>query len=308
MSRSSSSLIAVLACLVAGSPALAAGRIAALVPQIKPPPAPELRDRFHEAVSRGLATGGDEVVPASEVRLRLGGSDETLNCAGVGACLPRAVQIIRVEHVVATDIAATGKDYTIHLRLLDPTGRELAKADDACDICTVKEAEDAVARAAGKLAATARTLPVEPPPPPPKVEPPPPPPKVEPEPTPKVEPTPAPPELTNGGNVQKPERIFPWRALAITSLVIGVAGVAAGAPLIAVDGQPTCNAPNPQVSCPEVYNTLGGGVTLLVIGAAGLAASGVLFYEDHRARHRKAPAVSLLPMPGGAFATVGSHF
>src|SRR5258708_289516 len=127
MLRSFSSLVGAVACLALGSQALAAGHIAALVPQIKPPPAPELRDRFHEAVARGLLSGGDDVVPSTEVRLRLGGSDEMLNCSGVGACVARAVQTMRVDRVVATEITATGKDYTIRVRLLDPVGRELAK-------------------------------------------------------------------------------------------------------------------------------------------------------------------------------------
>lgn len=44
------------------------------------------------------------------------------------------------------------------------------------------------------------------------------------------------------------------------------------------------------------------------IGIAGLAASGVLFYFDHRARKRRAPAVTLLPLSGGFFVTAGGRF
>ena len=37
----------------------------------------------------------------------------------------------------------SGKDYVIKLRLLDAVGRELAKVDEPCDVCTLKEADEA---------------------------------------------------------------------------------------------------------------------------------------------------------------------
>lgn len=299
--------VASLLVLLASSTAVAGSRVAALVPQVKPPAAPELRDRFHEAVTRGYATGGDEVMGASEVRLRLGASDEMLNCAGTGPCVARIAQNLRIDRAIASEIDVNGKDYVIKLRLIDAVGRELAKVDEPCDICTVKEADDAIARAAGKLAAAAKSLPPEtappatvetPPTPPPKVETPPPKPKVEtPPPVTETPPTPPPAE----------KKMFPWRAVAITSLVVGVVGIAIGAPLVAIDGNPTCNLPNPRTSCPDVYNTIGGGATMLTIGIAGVAASGVLFYLDHRARKR-ATTVSVLPLSGGAYVSAGGRF
>jgi hypothetical protein len=101
--------------------------------------------------------------------------------------------------------------------------------------------------------------------------------------------------------------MFPWRALAISSLVVGVVGIAIGAPLVAIDGNPTCNLPNPKTSCPDVYNTVGGGAAMLTLGIAGVAASGVLFYLDHRARKRAATVV-VLPLQGGAFVSTGGRF
>jgi hypothetical protein len=296
--------------VVAGS-ASAAGRVAALVPQIRPPAAPELRDRFHEAVTRGLQSGTEEVIPAAEVRLRLGASDEMLNCNGVGGCVPRAVQALRADHVVTTDIDQTGKDYVIKLRLLDPVGRELAKVDEPCDICTVKDSDDAVARAAGKLMAAARTQPEavapkpEAPPPVAKTEPPPPP-KVE---TPPQAPPPAPPPPpTETPVVQKETKHFPWRPVAIASLSAGLVMVVAGIPLMAIDGQPTCSLPNPRQSCSDVYNTMGGGATLLTLGVLGAAASGVMFYFDHKQRKQSRPTVWVTPLQGGAFLATGGRF
>jgi hypothetical protein len=151
--------VCVLVVLLPAGAASAAGRVAALVPQIKPPAAPELRDRFHEAVTRGLQAAGEDAVAASEVRLRLGASEELLGCAGTGPCVARATQALRVDRAVATEIDVTGKDYTIKLRLVDAVGRELTKVDEPCDICTVKEADEAVMRAATKLATAAKALP-----------------------------------------------------------------------------------------------------------------------------------------------------
>ena len=301
--------------LLASSSALAANKVAALVPQIKPQAAPELRDRFHEAVTRGYATGGDEVIGAAEVRLRLGASDEMLNCAGSGPCVARIAQNLHIDRAVASEIDINGKDYVIKLRLVDAVGRELAKVDEPCDICTVKEADDAVARAAGKLAVAARSLPSETTPPATVETPPAPPPKVE-TPPPKVEtPPPQPPTTTTTTTETPPttppqaeKKMFPWRPVAIASLAVGVVGLAVGIPLMAIDGNPTCSLPNPRTSCPNVYNTMGGGATMLTLGLAGVAASGVLFYLDHRARKKASTTVSVLPTVGGAFVSAGGTF
>jgi hypothetical protein len=305
--------VASLLVLLASTSAVAAPHTAALVPLVKPPAAPELRDRFHEAVTRGLQAGGEEVLGAAEVRLRLGASEEMLACSGPGACVARIAQNLHIDRAVASEIDANGKDYVIKLRLLDAVGRELAKVDEPCDICTVKEADDAVARAATKLAAAAKALPAEtaPPatvetPPPPKVETPPPAPKVETPPPVVAAPTPEPAPVTPQREQQK---MFPWRAVAITSLVVGVVGIAIGAPLVAIDGNPTCNLPNPRTACSDVYNTIGGGAAMLTFGIAGVAASGVLFYFDHRARKRAAAAsVAVTPLVGGAQLTAGGRF
>jgi hypothetical protein len=279
--------------ILAPGVAAATAHVAALVPQVRPLGAPEVRDRFHEAVTRGLQAAGDEVLGAAEVRLRLGSSEELLGCTGTGPCMARVAQTLHIDHGVASEIDVNGKDYVIKLRLVDAVGRELAKVDEPCDICTLKEADEAVARAAGKLAAAEKALPVESPPPP-KVE------------TPaQVEVTP--PPGTETPPVQREKKMFPWRAVAITSLVVGVVGIAIGAPLVAIDGNPTCNSANPRQTCPDVYNTLGGGATMLTLGIAGVAASAARFYFDHRARKR-ATTVTLLPLSGGAYLSAGGHF
>jgi len=301
--------VASLVVLLASTSAVAAPHVAALIPLTKPTAAPELRDRFQDAVARGF---GDEALGAAEMRLRIGASDEMLGCMSSGPCVARIAQNLHVDRLIASEIDVNGKDYVIKLRLLDAVGRELAKVDEPCDVCTIKEADEATARAAGKLAAAAKALPPETPPAVAET-PPAPPPKVETPPPPKVE-TPPPAVATTPPAATEPtpapvheKKMFPWRAVAITSLVVGVVGIAVGAPLVAIDGNPTCNSPNPRTSCPDVYNTMGGGATMLTLGIAGVAASGVLFYLDHRAR-KNATTVTLLPTQGGAYLSAGGRF
>jgi hypothetical protein len=315
--RNCAALLGLSAFVAVGGAASAAERVAALVPQTRPLAATEVRDRFHEAITRGLQSGGDDVVPAAEVRLRLGAVTEMLECDGGVACVASVVQALRVARVVAADIDISGKDYTIKLRLIDPSGRELTKVDELCDICTVKEADEAVVRAATKLATAARALAAEvkpeaplAPTPPPKpevaVKPEQPPPHVEETPPPVTRPAPS--DAVTAPVLQPEKKGFPWRPVAIASLAAGVVGLAVGIPLLAIDGDPTCNKPNPRVSCPNVYNTVGGGAAMLTFGIAGLAASGVLFYFDHRARNKPHPSVVVIPTAGGAFVSTGGHF
>lgn len=313
--RNCAALLGLSALVVVGGAASAAERVAALVPQTRPVAATEVRDRFHEAITRGLQASGDEVIPASEVRLRLGAVSEMLECDGGVACVASVVQALRVARVVAADIDISGKDYTIKLRLLDPSGRELAKVDEPCDICTLKEADEAVLRAATKLATAARGAAAEikpeataPPKPEVATRPEQPPPHVEETPPPVINRVPADAVTPPPAVVQPEKKGFPWRPVAIASLAVGVVGLAVGIPLVAIDGDPTCNKPNPRVSCPNVYNTVGGGAAMLTIGIAGLAASGVLFYFDHRARNKARPNVVLIPTAGGAFVSTGGHF
>jgi hypothetical protein len=311
--RSIAALLAYVSVGASASVAIAGERVAPLLPQMRPQAAPELRDRFHEAVARGLAGGSDEIVPAAEVRMRLGSSDEMLACSGTGACVARSAQALRADKLVATEVDISGKTYAIKMRAVDAVGRELVKVDEACDICNVKEADEAVARAATKLATAVRALPPEATakPPEPKEEAtakPPQPPKAD-EPISRVEPTPEP--LPTPALSAKPveKKLPPWRPLAISAAVAGVVGLAVGISLLAIDGNPTCGKPDATHSCPEVYNTTGAGATLLTLGVLSGAASGVFFYLDHRARKKSQVAVIAVPMlSGGAFVSASGRF
>jgi hypothetical protein len=298
-------------------PAFAAPRVAALVPSLKPPGATEVRDKFHEAVASGLSAAGMTVLPPAEVRMRLQSSEEQLQCSGPGPCAQAAATSLHVEHTLATEIVIAGKDYTIRMKLLDASGKELARSEDTCDICTVKEADDAVSKAATKLASANRALleSTVPPTPPPPARPEAPLPSAAPVTKPEAAPAPAPEAAAPVAPAAPAEKVerkpFPWRWVAIGSLAVGVVGLAVGIPLVVIDGRYTdCPAmtTNPMKQCKSIENTLGGGATLTVLGSLGLAASGVLFYFDWRSRHQATTRVSVSPLPGGAFVSVGRRF
>lgn len=318
-------VIAVAAMGVAGQ-SHAAPRAAALVPVLRPTANPELRNRFHDAVTRGLTAGGADAISAGEVRMRLGSSAELLTCSGAGPCAARVAMALRTDENVGSEIVIAGKDYTIRLTLLDAAGRPIGNVNDECDICTQHEAEEAVTKAAQKLISSAPApSPVAaapaPTPPPPVAAPPEPPPPAPPPPASPPPPAAAPAPAPVAAQVTTTERKrFPWRPVAIGSLAAGVVGLAIGIPLVVIDGNPTCTPPNgqdPHKFCKNVYNTGGGGGALVAFGVGGLAAGAALFVLDwytahHPPRHPQSAAVSNVAVApllgGGAMATVGGRF
>src|SRR5678816_4216886 len=119
--------VALVAVSLISLPASAAPRVAALIPQIRPNSTPELQNRFHEAITRGLQGPDADVTPAAEVRMRFGVSDELLNCASPGICSARAATALKADRTVAGEISNFGKDYTIRLVMMDAAGREVAR-------------------------------------------------------------------------------------------------------------------------------------------------------------------------------------
>jgi hypothetical protein len=311
-------LAVVFAGLLASTSALAAPRGAALVPSLKPSASPELRDRMHESVTRGLQNAGLEVIPAGEIRMRLGVSEEMMNCSAPGTCAARVGLLLRTDVMIGADIIINGKDYAIKLRAIDAAGREIGKLEDSCDICTVNEADQAVTRAVAKLATqvkttlteaasqphTAEVTPPVVPPTPPKPETPATPPPTTAQPTP---PPVTPPPVTPQPQPQK--KGFPLKlVLGIASGVVGIIGISVGAYLVSIDGQPTCDAADPIHHCPSLYNTVGGGGALIGIGIAALGAAGALIYLEYRPTANKRAQVGITPTLGGAALTLSGRF
>ncbi len=297
---------ALFALIAIGSVARSAERGAALPPALKPAGAVELRDRFHDAIARGLRDAG--VIPAAETRARLAAEGIT-DCV-IGGCVQRAATVMRAPWVITSEIQVTGKDYVFHLLLIDGNGRLESKVDEPCDICTVKEADEALARASAKLSATAAHIALQAERPAPVMEAP------KPKPKPLSPPPPLPPPVLSAPPtipVTSPaplKRSRPFLWAAVGSAAAGVVGLVVGIPLLAIDGTPTCSLPSPQKSCANLYDTMPAGAVLTTLGVAGLAASGVLFYLDYRSQHRaKRPMTAgVAPTLGGAILMWNGNF
>jgi hypothetical protein len=284
--------------LSTGAPARA-GRVAALQPRFDPPVSAEMRDRFHEAMGRGLQQGGAEVVPGAEVRTRLGGNEELAGCVG-GACAVQALAELKAERLALGEIAVSGKSYIISLRLLDQGGAEMWRATERCDICSAREADEAVAKAAARMAPwvgrpgpTDQARAAAPPPP-------------------AVVPQPVPPAALAPTPSPEPRRWTPYRYGWIVSAVVGGAFLVTSIPFLvyaARENQTTCDPSVPVTSCPTVYKgNLGAGLGLLLGGAVAAGGGGfaVFYYLDRQAQ--KKPRLSLSPVIGGAGVGVEGRF
>ena len=229
--------------------------LAALVPQVRPPAAPELRDRFHEAVTRGLSGGrrrGDRRRRGAAAARRVARSCSTAaapapawrawrralhvdHARGVGDRRQR--QGLRDQAAPARRRRARarqGRRAVRHLhasrrrttrwrarrRKLAAAAQGAAAGDGAAghrgDAAAAAQGRDAAAAAQGRDATAGQV---------------------------EVAPT---PRAGAGRAAARAEKMFPWRPVAIASLVVGVVGIAVGAPLVAIDGNPTCNSPEPK--------------------------------------------------------------
>ena len=103
------------------------------------------------------------------------------------------------------------------------------------------------------------------------------------------------------GGGSRPAAILKWVALGA-----GVAALAAGIALIAMDGEETCDAGWGPAACPERQATLAPGIALTVTGGLAAGVAGLLFYYDARPKEptdgqgtRSATALVPAALPGG---------
>jgi hypothetical protein len=98
------------------------------------------------------------------------------------------------------------------------------------------------------------------------------------------------------------------RPLKWAAAGVALAGIAAGAALLAIDGTGNCARAAGQRQCPEVFDTLGAGAALVAVGGALAVTSVVLFVLDHRWSRKKTWAAGAFPTTSGVMATVGGRF
>ena len=292
-----------------------------------------------EALRSGLSRGEFELLP----------TPPTVECAPAEGqpwtteCASAAASAVGAEFAVSMRIALDRRDYSIELEVIDAKSAEVSgSSSERCEVCGIAEARDVVDNQAAAIRARIESLTLAPPviafeSTPPgalirfdgKV--------VGEAPFERVvEPGPHQVEATLDGYVAETQnleavkgvqakiafelepvprsvrfrklRIFGWAALGV-----GVAGVATGITLIALDGRPNrfdCDGSNvdPDGDCKFVYGTMAGGIGAAVAGGV-LLATGIGIIVGTRDKDRKgskakaqiSPAVS----PGLRSATFG---
>ena len=313
------------------SPSLFAARLAVLAPKVDAdsPVSEGRRNKMHDALAQGLSdvAGADfTVLSGEEVRQRLSGSADVLNCQK-GGCIAQASSQLQLDRVIVAQItmktAVGGSAYQIRLTAIDPTGKQgeisyAGRCGDEGEGCNLTRAFESMRKTSMELLPKlkpAATPPVEVA----KTEP-----VAQPVPTSASspegtlkDPSSSPMQTTTAPAVSTSQPATPHTRN--TGYRIGwiASGIVAGGLLITSipflilsprDGQPTCTD-RPSNQCPTRYQgNLATGLGLLGGGVAAATAFGVLYYLDRRDLKRSQGQVAVLPFyfeSGSGLAAVG---
>ncbi|MEO6954410.1 MAG: hypothetical protein ABI321_21610 [Polyangia bacterium] len=250
-----------------------ADRIAALPPRLSgtSDAATTLAEEFRTSLEGGLTTAGHDVVLDSQVDAVLR-KNPTLAACDTDVCFQKLGQLVGARAVMRTAVEVLGSsNYEIRMELHDVTQpHTIVAVEDACTICTVREANDAMSRAAAEVGrrfrAPTQVAPVR-----------------------VVEhvaaaPGAAKPVMTSSsGNGHS--KLF--LGLGVAAMVLGAGGVGAGAYLIATDGQHD-SAGNDVAGNPleSTRHSLVAGAVITSAGALLLAGGAVLLWRSHVEKQR----------------------
>jgi len=316
-------------CLLPSLAGAAEPRTAIAAIAVPPSVAPELNRAFQEALTQWLSAAGFSLKPPAEVDMQMGERPEFVNCRA-GGCLAEEASFLRVQRLILPRLEPASDGFVVGLSAYDAGHKKvIADAIDRCAPCSADGLRAMVATLAKKLHAELAqpgTLEVTSQPPGPltvdgKV----------------VGVTPWSGTLEPGdhviamaspaGRVERDVAVEPGKTARVNLLVpvaaappprrgqlgilkwvalgVGVAGVAAGAGLLAVDGHGTCGLAAGQKQCPKVYDTLPAGAALVSIGGALLVTSVILIVIDRPARKF---ALGVEPLSGGAALSAWGKF
>lgn len=266
------------------------------------------RIELRSAIERGLRRVGVKVVRDGQVDQQLGGTV----CADT-ECVVALAGAVEAEWVLRPTVTVGDSVYAVHLEVVDARGRVLASASERCEICGYHEVTELVVDRSAALGDKVSRLRDQAP-------------RLRLRSTPsgarvwvdgrsvgrtplehEVEPGPHDVRVQLRGYVSEqhrvtavagtedtlsvslseaPRRRGPWLPLGLTALATGVAGVGAGAALVALDERDYQRNCNPDVlgNCSQRYDTLAGGVTLAVTGGVLLATGAAMLVIEHRRR------------------------
>jgi hypothetical protein len=268
------------------------------------------------------------VLGYDEVQKRLAGKPALIGCLST-TCLASIADVVGTSDMIRVRIAANGANYEVELELLGTSGL-VRKRAGSCTVCTTTDLADLTATRVHELL-IAEELPVavaittEPADAMLEI------PGLDPQTAPwkgslppgtytitarrdGYEPRTEKVEIKDDGSPQAltlrlalatgdtpPPSRWGWKKYAIGG--VGAAALITGVVLLALDGNPTCDAPG--ATCPEEYATGTAGIVFGVAGLAGAGVSGWMFWSERNVRHESA---AIAPTRGGAVATYSIRF
>jgi hypothetical protein len=102
-----------------------------------------------------------------------------------------------------------------------------------------------------------------------------------------------------------------YNGLALGMVLGGIALTGVGTWLVILDDDVTCSDGRGRLACPNVYNTMGLGLTTFGLGAAAVGAGFALIAEDYiRTNRQKAQLINvgIAPTSGGGFFQLSGEF
>jgi hypothetical protein len=194
-------------------------------------------------------------------------------------CALRQARDAHAEYLLELVLSVDERDYAIEILVIAANdGRQLTEASGACKLCAQAELLAAIAAQVAALEGTFEELSA--------VESPTVPLEREPEPIDRAEPP------------RVGRKIGGW-----VSFALGLAGVGAGAAMLALDGRehgPTCGVDDRDINgaCPNVYTTELAGIVSAGLGGVALVTGGGLLISS-RGKRSRAAAARLMPAPAG---------
>ncbi len=127
-------------------------KVAVIAVEISGDGAPELRQVMQGHIKSGLRSTGARVIGLEQTLRHLKSKPELIGCTS-SACLERIEEITSSKQFVRARITANGTNYDLQLQLFDSKteGGALRTIDESCDVCTVSELGELLAKSSKKL-------------------------------------------------------------------------------------------------------------------------------------------------------------
>jgi len=237
---------------------------------------------FTRSLTGGLAAGGLVVIDAKKVEAALKPHAGLQGCETT-VCLRRIGMLLQVPLCGKATVEMSGTTtFRIEVVLTaSNTGKQIARVERRCELCTLKEARESLSQAAADAAKKTAGVPGLVPP------------------RNKVRPLPRRRRVVARRTRPKPvkprfrlvDQGKPWRRWGVVAMGAGVAALIPGIVLVALHGKDT--GAGPPTADRQRWNTMAGGAALVAIGAAATIAGTTMLIVGLLSKNKRVPMVSV---------------